>query len=201
MDREAWRAAIHGVAKSRTWLSNWTEGLKDKRGEIWKQRCSIFPICRPDFDSCLTRQKLGGSTLANLSNPVDWTLIKTPFPFPPSYFISLCNIWLHQVVARNITGINGRGKQRTLGELKTGQDPAGTYSECFRQHELRTSVNQATPLSSATTKCLFNGPGGTEPLMARTKRVSVNRPARPATGKRFEHLQDLHLIEYGAGLV
>ena len=25
MDREAWRAAIHGVAKSRTWLSEWTE--------------------------------------------------------------------------------------------------------------------------------------------------------------------------------
>ena len=25
MDREAWRAAIHVVAKSRTWLSNWTE--------------------------------------------------------------------------------------------------------------------------------------------------------------------------------
>ena len=25
MDREAWRAAIHGVAKSWTWLSNWIE--------------------------------------------------------------------------------------------------------------------------------------------------------------------------------
>ena len=25
MDREAWRAVIHGVAKSRTWLSEWTE--------------------------------------------------------------------------------------------------------------------------------------------------------------------------------
>ena len=25
MDREAWRAAIHGVAKSRTRLSDWTE--------------------------------------------------------------------------------------------------------------------------------------------------------------------------------
>ena len=25
MDREAWRAAIHGVAKSRTWQSDWTE--------------------------------------------------------------------------------------------------------------------------------------------------------------------------------
>jgi len=25
MDREAWRAVIHGVAKSRTWLNDWTE--------------------------------------------------------------------------------------------------------------------------------------------------------------------------------
>ena len=25
MDREAWRTAVHGVAKSRTWLSNWTD--------------------------------------------------------------------------------------------------------------------------------------------------------------------------------
>ena len=25
MDREAWRAAIHGIAKSRTWLNDWTE--------------------------------------------------------------------------------------------------------------------------------------------------------------------------------
>ena len=28
MDREAWRAAIHGVAKSQTWLSDWTELIK-----------------------------------------------------------------------------------------------------------------------------------------------------------------------------
>ena len=34
MDREAWRAAIHGVAKSRTWLSNWTE-LKVKVSHVW----------------------------------------------------------------------------------------------------------------------------------------------------------------------
>ena len=34
MDREAWRAAIHGVAKSQTWLKNWTE----LRQHIKKQR-------------------------------------------------------------------------------------------------------------------------------------------------------------------
>ena len=30
MDREAWHAAVHGVAKSWTWLSNWT--LDNRRG-------------------------------------------------------------------------------------------------------------------------------------------------------------------------
>ena len=30
MDREAWRAVIYGVAKSRKWLSDWTE-LKRQR--------------------------------------------------------------------------------------------------------------------------------------------------------------------------
>ena len=33
MDREAWRAAIHGVAKSRTQLSDWTE--------LWKGKLTI----------------------------------------------------------------------------------------------------------------------------------------------------------------
>ena len=28
MDGEAWRAAVHGVAKSRTWLNNWTECVR-----------------------------------------------------------------------------------------------------------------------------------------------------------------------------
>ena len=36
MDREAWRAAIHGVAKSRTRLSDWTE-LNWTEG--WEQFC------------------------------------------------------------------------------------------------------------------------------------------------------------------
>ena len=34
MDREAWRAAIHGVTKIRTWLSDWTE-------LNWKMSCCL----------------------------------------------------------------------------------------------------------------------------------------------------------------
>ena len=45
MDREAWRAAIHGVAKSRTWLSNWTE-LKwteyNLKGFLWFSILELF---------------------------------------------------------------------------------------------------------------------------------------------------------------
>ena len=35
MDRKAWRAAVHGVTRSRTWLSDWTE-LNWNRRVNWK---------------------------------------------------------------------------------------------------------------------------------------------------------------------
>ena len=48
MDREAWRAAVYGVAKSRTWLSDWTElnWTEEKRDmiqmtKIWNERENI----------------------------------------------------------------------------------------------------------------------------------------------------------------
>ena len=42
MDREAWRAAVHGVTKSRTWLSNWTDNTYFTEGKIEPQR-DCFP--------------------------------------------------------------------------------------------------------------------------------------------------------------
>ena len=43
MDREAWRAAVHGVTKSWTWLSDWTElnWIKDLRIYIQNQNVYI----------------------------------------------------------------------------------------------------------------------------------------------------------------
>ena len=43
MDRQAWRAVVHGVAKGHTRLSNWTE-LKLFVGErFWKEK--LFDAC------------------------------------------------------------------------------------------------------------------------------------------------------------
>ena len=40
MDRETWRAAVHGVAESRTWLSNWTE-LNWAEGTLWREETVV----------------------------------------------------------------------------------------------------------------------------------------------------------------
>ena len=40
MDREAWHAAVHGVLKSWTWLSDWTEQNKVDKSE--SVSCSVL---------------------------------------------------------------------------------------------------------------------------------------------------------------
>ena len=42
MDREAWRAAIHGVAKSRTQLSDWTDWLTEGSKAHTFQKILLF---------------------------------------------------------------------------------------------------------------------------------------------------------------
>ena len=61
MDREAWRAAVHGVAKSRTWLSNWIE-LKWTSFICWastSQHCFCKAIAEKKRVSQAVRQEKG----------------------------------------------------------------------------------------------------------------------------------------------
>jgi len=54
MDRKAWRAAIHGVAKSRTWLSDWTELNWMICNVKYLFKC-LFAICIYSLVKCLLR--------------------------------------------------------------------------------------------------------------------------------------------------
>ena len=54
MDREAWRAAVHGVAKSRTRLSDWTE--LNHRAGFPGGTSGKEPVCQ-----CRRRMRLGSN--------------------------------------------------------------------------------------------------------------------------------------------
>ena len=64
IDREAWHAAVHGVAKSRPWLSNWTELNRGIQAHVLTVELRVPNITRnvpfPPSNSkpCLTQDSL-----------------------------------------------------------------------------------------------------------------------------------------------
>ena len=60
MDREAWHAAVHGVIKSQTWLSNWTElnWTSAFAFQMFSLRALFF--CVPQRVSSYSRDYFGG---------------------------------------------------------------------------------------------------------------------------------------------
>ena len=55
MDREAWRAAIHGVAKSRTRLSDWSDLIWPKDHPFWPSltvKCAIMEVWEASLHTC-----------------------------------------------------------------------------------------------------------------------------------------------------
>ena len=89
MDREAWHAAVHGVTKSWTWLSSWTDlnwqkfkGMKQKLKvkECFQGRLS-HPYMTTEKTISLTRRTLVSkvmSLLLNMLSSLVITFLKTP---------------------------------------------------------------------------------------------------------------------------
>ena len=83
MDRETWRAAVHRVTKSRTWLSNWTElnwteGEKKTTTETWVSSvhrktapCISLPMCRHEMLAVAVLCVWWAKSCLTLCNPMD----------------------------------------------------------------------------------------------------------------------------------
>ena len=63
MDREAWRAAVHGVAKSRTWLSDWTELMNTGVHVSFQISVFVFRSNQSNLKEINTEYPLEGWTL------------------------------------------------------------------------------------------------------------------------------------------
>ena len=85
MDREAWRAAIHGVAKSQTWLSDWTE-----LNPTYFLTFPKFSIPSPAPSSCMI-------SIVNCSL-LTWHGSSQVYPIPTPFFFSMKAFRLHKIL-------------------------------------------------------------------------------------------------------
>ena len=82
MDRKAWRAAVHGVTNSRTWLSNWTE-------LNWTEVLRVDLPCLPTsvsqaslINSCFSLCLLLNSFYTKTEKPMLYSVPKSFLQFP-----------------------------------------------------------------------------------------------------------------------
>ena len=95
MDRKAWRAAVHGVAKSWTWLSDWTELAWNVPlvSLIFLKRSLVFPILL--FSSVSLHWSLRKAFLSLLGNlwnsAFKWIYFSfSPLPLASLLFSAIC---------------------------------------------------------------------------------------------------------------
>ena len=77
MDREAWHAAVHGVAKSPTWLSDWINWLC----QTWdSQRCELNGSCFQPLNQALGQEDPQEKAMVTHSSILAWEIPCTEQP-------------------------------------------------------------------------------------------------------------------------
>ena len=97
MDGEAWRAVVHGVAKSRMWLGNWTElnwGLSSDWNLLWEVWPDSLNI---GLMSCELLSYLICGHFATFAAPLKWFTKLRTSPHQSSFLPQ----WLEQRFAQN----------------------------------------------------------------------------------------------------
>ena len=143
-DKEAWHAAVHGVAKSQIWLSDWTELV------IWKLTYSPFPpSCAQFFQPKVSIwPKLSQSDIL-ISWIWNWDWNATSQFLQVALELKNVNLFVfhvHEKIRKSLTKVNG--KKRDAMELEKAQykDPS-PLPEFWIEGTRDIDWNQKAPLS------------------------------------------------------
>ena len=157
MDREAWRAAIHGVAKSQTWLNDWSELNWNASYFYWISRLCQDPwYVMPHPMQRRTRPDL---SLQAQQRHMGWMAEQVPDDQKVSMILSLpcyisfvyCGFWEKAMaphsstVAWKIPWMEKPGRLQSIGSLRVGHDWETSLSLSTFMHWRRKW--QPTPVS------------------------------------------------------
>ena len=98
MDREAWCAEIHGVTKSRTWLSNWTE----LNCNICCQQSCCNPMIKLSYFASV---QFSCSVVYDSLRPHRLQQARPPCPSPaPEVYSNSCPLswWCHRTISSSV---------------------------------------------------------------------------------------------------
>ena len=122
MDREAWHAVAHGAAKSRTWLSHWTElnWMYESRSRLCKVDCWFWILRTSSIVSWYHLLSLNANGDPSVGIKTDWSFLKLEKSNDYSFAWTSETWWDSKILSMVTSDWKGWGVQVQLGVLNQG---------------------------------------------------------------------------------